>query len=91
MIVAGAGWWATRPPLVRVNFISYPFDATIYLDGNLLVAANGEAFATPCTVDGLPAQPHEVVFKQEPLDDLGLGQIDFARSRQIVGHWPSEP
>jgi serine/threonine protein kinase len=84
-------WWVTRPPLVHINFATYPFEATILLDGVPLRDADGNPYTTPCTVDAIPAGVHHVVFQREGRGDLDLGPIDFASTRQIVGRWPGEP
>jgi hypothetical protein len=39
-------------------------------------------------VAGLPASPHEVVFKLQGLPDLNIGTVDFTHTRQVVGRWP---
>jgi len=80
-------WWATRPPLVRVNFVTDPFEATIYLDGQLLSGPDGVPYRTPCTVPDVPARVHRVVFRHEERGELDGGRIDFARKRQISGRW----
>ena len=80
-------WLATRPPLVRVNFVTYPFEATIYLDDKLLTAPDGIPYRTPCTVPDLAARVHRVVFRHDAREPLDTGQIDFAKKRQIVVHW----
>ena len=74
---------------VDVNFLTEKpyFDAQIYLNGRLLEGPDGP-YTTPETVEGLPAKPHEVVFKLEGMPDLELGTVDFARTRQVVGRWP---
>ena len=84
-------WWATRPPRVKVNFITYPFEATIYLDGTLLTDPDGIPYRTPHTVPDLPARAHRVVFRHDELGELTVGSIDFARKRQIVGRWTPSP
>lgn len=84
-------WWAARPPLVHVNFATYPFEATICLDGVPLLDADGTPYTTPCTIDALPARVHRVVFQREGWRDLDVGSIDFARTRQVVGRWTAEP
>ncbi|MCX7428375.1 MAG: serine/threonine protein kinase, partial [Planctomycetia bacterium] len=58
---------------VEVNFISEPAEATIYVDGELLVDADGKAFQTPCTVPGLTPGVHHVVLKH-----VGRGDQDGA-------------
>jgi len=79
------------PPRVHVNFVTHPFEATIHLDGVLLVDSHEQPYRTPCTVDDLPARVCRVVFKHELLpDDLDAGRIDFGEKRHVVGQWSSE-
>lgn len=87
-VLAWLAWLATRPPRVRVNFVTHPFEATIYLDNELLRDSDGIPYRTPCTVPDVPARIHRVVFRhdaQEP--PLDVGRVDFANRRQVVGHW----
>ena len=92
LVAAGVWFWASRPPRVHVNFITHPFEASIYLDGTLLLEADNTPYTTPCTVENLPARVHHVVFKHEDQTaDRDLGQVDFARIRQVVGRWSSQP
>ncbi len=81
---------ALRPaPRVDVNFITDPFEASIYLDGEPLLAADGTPYRTPCTVPNLPAKKQRVVFRREGADDLDLGVVDLAESREVEGRWRS--
>jgi eukaryotic-like serine/threonine-protein kinase len=83
------------PGTVSVNFVSDPFEATIYVDDQLLRAPDGNPYHTPCTVSGLSATPHHVVFQWDAESDpshlsgpdakLDAGQIDFSIKRQITG------
>jgi len=82
--VAAVGYWATRPPLVHVNFITDPFEATIYLDDRPLLRNDQTAYQTPCTIENLPARPHHIRFKHDGLPDQDAGRIDFATTRQVV-------
>jgi serine/threonine protein kinase len=75
------------PPPVRVNFITEPFEATIYLDGKLLVQPDGQPYLTPCTVPDLPAGQHRVIFKRPDHADLPAGPIDLTKTREIVARW----
>jgi eukaryotic-like serine/threonine-protein kinase len=78
---------------VSVNFVTDLFEATIYLDGQLLYSADGDLCHTPCTVAGLSAQPHHVVFQwTEETDPLKIsgpdrkkdaGMVDFSKHRQV--------
>jgi hypothetical protein len=73
---------------VHVNFVSYPFEATIYLDDRLLVDSEGEVCRTPCTVEDLPARAHRVVFRhQGEASDCDAGVIDFSAVRHVVVRW----
>jgi eukaryotic-like serine/threonine-protein kinase len=83
--------WPREPPRVEVNFITRPFEATIELDGRLLVQPDGSPYTTPCTVPDLSAAEHQTVFKHEGLDDLDAGQVNFAETREIVARWPPGP
>lgn len=98
VILAGVGagiWrhaWARRaeappgaPSRVNVNFITYPFDATITVDGRQLTGADGRPLLTPCTADDLAAGRHRVVFHHADRGQLDYGEVDFQTTRQIVG------
>jgi serine/threonine protein kinase len=87
--VWGVAFWSF-PPRVHVNFISYPFGATILLDGKPLMADDGRTATTPCTVDNVSARVHDVGFQHPDYPDLKLGRIDFRTRRQIVGTWYSQ-
>jgi len=83
-----------RPTTVGMNFVTEPYEATIYLDGHLLRAPDGATYHTPCTVVGLSAVRHHVVFQWDgrsgPSDTaatdgrLDVGVVDFANHRQIT-------
>ncbi|MGO9115086.1 MAG: serine/threonine-protein kinase [Thermoguttaceae bacterium] len=81
------GLWPARPPRVEVNFITQPFEATIEIDGALLLKPDGSPYTTPCTVSDLTAADHHTVFKHDGLDDLDAGRIDFAKTRELVARW----
>jgi serine/threonine protein kinase len=87
LLMVAIGLWMARPPRVSVNFITYPFEATIHLDGRRLEQPGRTPYRTPCTVPNLPARPYHVVFKHDGREDLDAGRIDFAEHRQIVGSW----
>jgi eukaryotic-like serine/threonine-protein kinase len=81
---------AAAPAEVEVNFLTEPYyNATIYVDGELLVDAKGEPCATPCTVPTVPVGEHQVVFKHAQHEDLDAGRIDFGRVREVNARWPS--
>lgn len=91
---AAIGYWWMVPPRVHVNFVTYPFDATILLDGRALSGPGGTPLKTPCTVEDLPAWTHHVTFRHPAWPDLDAGPVDFARTRQVVASWeypPAEP
>jgi eukaryotic-like serine/threonine-protein kinase len=77
-----AGIWMSRPKLVHVNF-AYPFEATVYLDDVLQVDSQGNAYRTPCTIDGLQPRTYHVVLKRDDLGDLDGGARDFSKERRI--------
>ena len=96
-LAAAIAAWAffdrpSEPELVDVNFVTEApfFEATIYLDDRRLDRPDGSPYTTPCTVDGLPADQHSVVFKLDGLPDLAAGDIDFSQTRQVVARWDSE-
>jgi len=83
--------WTSQVERVRVNFITEPFEATIQLDGVPLLKPDGTPYTTPCTIPGLPARSHQIVFHRPPLPDLDVGQVDFRDSRDIEVHWDAKP
>jgi len=91
LMIAGVVFWTSRPSRVYVNFVTYPFEARICLDGKELGRTDGTPYRTPCTVEHLPARVHHVVFKHDERDDLDEGPVDFAQTRQVVGRWFAEP
>lgn len=86
-----AGFWATRPRLVHVNFVSHPFEATIWLDDTLQVDGDGTPYKTPCTIENLPARVHNIKFQHDELGDLVVSPRDFAKARRIEAEWDREP
>lgn len=91
LVLAAVGFWPGGPQRVDVNFITEPFEATIYLDGEPLKDSNQVPYTTPCTVKDLTAEVHHVVFKCEGRPDLDAGRIDFRKEREIVAHFHSGP
>jgi hypothetical protein len=80
---------ATAPAEVEVNFLTEPYyNATIYVDGTLLVDAAGKPYTTPCTVPTVPAGEHQVLFKHARHEDLDAGRIDFGMVREVDARWP---
>jgi serine/threonine protein kinase len=89
-VLGGASFWLTWPARVHVNFTTYPFEAMVILDGTPQTTPDRRPYTTPCTIDGLPARPHHVVFRLSGRPDLDLGEIDFAKSRQVEAQWETE-
>ncbi|HLA83769.1 MAG TPA: serine/threonine-protein kinase [Thermoguttaceae bacterium] len=98
VVLAGIGVWrrpwiqrtdAPSTPIERVsvNFITYPFDATILVDGRTLIGEDGIPLKTPCTADDLPDGRHRVAFRFDGRGELPKGEIDFSVTRQIVARW----
>ncbi|MBN2292270.1 MAG: serine/threonine protein kinase [Pirellulales bacterium] len=90
LCLAAIAFWATRPRLVHVNFVTQPFEATIWLDGEQQVDDEGNPYRTPCTIEDLPAREHDIVFKLDGQQDLAVGKRDFAEERRIEERWESE-
>ncbi|MHC4398171.1 MAG: serine/threonine-protein kinase [Planctomycetota bacterium] len=90
-ILAAVAYWANRPPRVHVNFVTDPFEATIYLDDAPQSDDDGNLRRTPCTIEDLPARPHHVVFKHDELGMLDAGWPDFAEQRRIKKSWSDGP
>ena len=88
---AAAVFWMNRPSRVRVNFITHPFEATIFLDDEPLVDAKGNPYKTPCSVGNLPARVCRVAFEhRDKQNRLDIGLQDLAKKRRIEVHWDSE-
>jgi hypothetical protein len=86
---AGGVYWWSRPARVHANFITYPFDATILLDGQPVLGPDDTPVRTPCTIEDLPARTHHVTFQHPEHPDLGAGPVDFSVTRQVVGRFES--
>jgi hypothetical protein len=89
--LGGVGAWLAWPwnaaERTHVNFVTDPFEATVFLDGRQQISAEGEPYRTPCTIDDLPARRCHVIFKLEGRPDLDAGKVDFARVRQVSARW----
>lgn len=91
LTVAGfLSWRFEAPSRVHVNFITDRFDATIWVDGELMRDFEGNPHTTPCTIGNLTSDVHQVVFKHPDLADLDVGRIDFSQTREVVAQWPHE-
>ncbi|MBN2022953.1 MAG: serine/threonine protein kinase [Pirellulales bacterium] len=77
-------WSRQRVP---VNFVTEPFEATIWLDDRRLDQPDGEPYTTPCTVPDVPATEAEVVFRVPGLPDLEAGTFDFRAIREVEARW----
>lgn len=84
LAAGGAIAWMQQLPRVDVSFVTEPFEARIYLEGELLLDPTGVPYATPCTVDGLPARPCRVAFECKGQPRWEAGAYDLARTQQIV-------
>ena len=83
-----AAWlWVGWPSRVDVNFITTPYEATIYLDDRPLLDADEIPYTTPCTVEDLPSGVYRVVFKLEGRPNLNAGRIDFSKKREITAQF----
>ncbi|MCL4195325.1 MAG: serine/threonine protein kinase, partial [Thermoguttaceae bacterium] len=84
-LVAILAWaaWFIPPRRTHVNFITDPFEATVYLDGRLM-QRDGDPYRTPCTIEDLPARPHHVEFRLDGRPPLDAGEQDFSQIRQIM-------
>ena len=87
LCMIAVAFWATRPKNVLVQFITDPFEATIYLDDVLQVDDEGNPHRTPCTIEGLSPQIHHVVYERDGFPRLDAGRRDFARERCIDERW----
>lgn len=93
VLLAAAVWLYIRPqqPRVDVNFITEPFEATIYLDGAALTQTDGTPYTTPCTVSNLPGGKHHLLFKHPEHGDYDAGRVDLIQTREITVRWDQPP
>jgi eukaryotic-like serine/threonine-protein kinase len=93
-VAAAVAFLCLRPAdRISVNFVTQPFEARIYVDGQLLRNADGDPCRTPCTVPNLPAGTHQVVFEWDAASDpfgvadkdgrLNVGPVDFSKHRHV--------
>lgn len=90
-VLAVSGFTFMRPSDISVNFITEPFEATVYLDGELQVDAENRAYTTPCTIRGLRPGVSQVVFKHDGFSDRDLGDVDLEKVREIRVELDREP
>jgi eukaryotic-like serine/threonine-protein kinase len=80
-----------RRPDITVNFITEPFEATVYLDGELQADAEGGAYTTPCTLRGLRPRSYKVILKHAGFPDRDLGDVNLGEIREICVDLGREP
>ena len=85
------GFWIASPRKVHVNFITEPFEATVYLDGKRQENGDGKPYQTPCTIRGLDPGVHRVQFRHTDRDPLDAGPYDFAQVRRVKKSWSAAP
>ena len=78
---------ATPSQLVEVNFVTEPFEAKIYLDGELLRDPAQNPYTTPCTIE-VPARTCRVAFQYDDEPRWDAGSYDLGRMQQIVSSRP---
>lgn len=76
------------------NFVTEPYEATVYLDDELLCSPEGAPYRTPCTIRNIPSGKHRVTFQWDGKSGVSdmpgvdgkvdAGTIDFAENRQIT-------
>jgi eukaryotic-like serine/threonine-protein kinase len=93
-IAAAVVFFCLRPAdRVSVNFVTDPFEAVIYIDGQLQRDGHGNPYRTPCTIRGLFAGTHEVIFEWDAATNpfgegenagrVSAGAIDFGKHRLV--------
>lgn len=80
-------YFRPQSPRVDVNFITDPFEATIFLDGVQLTQPDGTPYTTPCTARDLPGGRHHVLFKHSERGDYDAGRIDLTQTREVTVRW----
>ncbi len=91
LAVAASLYFRPQPPRAEVNFISEPFEATIYLDGVELTRPDGTSYTTPCTASDLPGGKHHLLFKHPERGDYDAGHVDFTQTREVTIRWDQQP
>lgn len=72
-----------------VSFVTVPFEAHIYLDGELLSdPVTKKPYTTPCTVESLEARKRVVAFECAGHPRWVEGEFDLAQTQQIVSRMP---
>lgn len=88
LIAAGLAVWTLLPRRVDVSFVTEPYEAMIYLDGELLHNSAGEPYTTPCTITVPREHGCRVAFECDGRPRWDAGQFDLARTQQIVSPAP---
>ncbi|MBN2296570.1 MAG: serine/threonine protein kinase [Pirellulales bacterium] len=79
--------WTPTPKTVEVRFTSTPEHSLILIDGELLLAPDGSPQTTPCTVDNISPEPHQVIFRTFGRPDYDAGVLDFAEVQEVRALW----
>jgi serine/threonine protein kinase len=89
--VAALAFWMRPTPPVAVNFVTDPYEAMIFLDGQPQRAADGIFCRTPCTIRNLPTRKVHVVFQWDGVKDkCDAGEVDLAENREIKALFKAE-
>jgi eukaryotic-like serine/threonine-protein kinase len=88
VVATGKAAVPASPRLVDVSFVTYPFEAKIYLDDELMCKADGKPYRTPCTVHDLPAHTCRVAFQIGDEPCWKDGPFDLGLTRQVVSKRP---
>ncbi|MCE5302842.1 MAG: serine/threonine protein kinase [Planctomycetaceae bacterium] len=83
--------WSNTTSNIWANFVTTPFEATIELDGKLLLKSSGTPYTTPCTILNLPHGSHRVVFKKSTFGKIDMGLVDFKNRHDIEYHAAPRP
>jgi len=70
-----------------VDFISHPFEATITLNGKLLLQTSGEPYRTPCTVDNIDVGSHRIEYHLSGRPSLVVGERQVNDDMTIEAAW----
>jgi serine/threonine protein kinase len=88
--LAALGWgvWMLFGSDVEVSFVTFPYEAKIYVDDTLLVDADETPYLTPCTVASLSSGRHHLAFECKGVPRWDAGEYDFSETQQIVSRRP---
>lgn len=86
------GIWSYRShSTVHVNFITRPFEATVYIDGELQHDSDEQPYLTPCTIESLSLGVHHVEFRAPDRPPLEATPYDFGKVRRVERAWTTTP